>query len=437
MRVIFLTLLAAATAHADVSLDAIFETGSADAFIEAHQEAGFRWVSATHDSARAVRTGMTFHGMSVIEAIARFDHDQLKDVTLSLYNRGDAGEMLETEFGKLMAGVDGKLTSWTGMKGVTFRSQERTASATIQRKSWIKEPYRIDLVWSLSEKSRQQNISAVRPEYARLEIMPFDPTQDPRKSILVGTTGQPKLITAMELKARVKREANGDVVIPGVPMVDQGHKGYCAAAVAERVLRYYGRNLDQHEIAQLANTTAGAGTNPDQMIAALRRIGDETRLDVTVLADFNGREFEKTVADYNHAAKRTHKPEVQFMQRVGNTIYIESPVAVYHEMDTDLLREARLKRDGPMLEFKNSIARYINNGAPLAWSVVIGKVKESPDPQGFGGHMRMIIGYNDRAQEILYTDTWGAGHELKRMPLADAWTVTLGLYSLQPREVRF
>ena len=57
--------------------------------------------------------------------------------------------------------------------------------------------------------------------------------------------------------------------------------------------------------------------------------------------------------------------------------------------------------------------------------------------KGFGGHMRLIIGYNDRTQEILYTDTWGAGHELKRLSLADAWTITLGLYCLQPGDLHF
>ncbi len=68
---------------------------------------------------------------------------------------------------------------------------------------------------------------------------------------------------------------------------------------------------------------------------------------------------------------------------------------------------------------------------------MLGKLEETPAIPGFGGHMRMIIGYNDKAKDLLYTDTWGAGHELKRMPLTEGWTITLGLYSLQPREIRF
>ncbi|MCG3148573.1 MAG: hypothetical protein PCFJNLEI_02018 [Verrucomicrobiae bacterium] len=409
-----------------------------DAFMTANHSLGFQWSSANHESARAARPGLTFHELPVYEAIVRFTKNSPHELILSLYNRGDAGELDETSFQKLIQFADAKLAAWTGASGVLLRTQERTATATIRRKAWVKEPYRVDLVWSYSEKSRQQGVTAPLPEYARLQITRFDPTQDPRKSILAtGTPSQPKPLSAMELKNRIQRTPTGDVFIPSVPMVDQGVKGYCAAAVAERVLRYYGRNLDQHEIAQLARTSADSGTNPDQMLAALRRIADETKMEVGTLQDFDLRDFEKTVTDYNRAAKRTKKPEVNFARRSGNTLFIESPVTVYQAMDADLLREARLKRDGGLQQFKQTLIKYVNNGAPLAWACIVGKVPEKPELKGIGAHMRLLIGYNDRNQEILYTDTWGAGHELKRLSLTDAWTITLGVYSFQPRDIRF
>ena len=46
--------------------------------------------------------------------------------------------------------------------------------------------------------------------------------------------------------------------------------------------------------------------------------------------------------------------------------------------------------------------------------------------------MRLIIGYNDKKNEILYTDSWGAGHELKRMPVDWAWTITHSLMYMKP-----
>ena len=50
--------------------------------------------------------------------------------------------------------------------------------------------------------------------------------------------------------------------------------------------------------------------------------------------------------------------------------------------------------------------------------------------------MRMIIGYKlekNSVTQILFTDSWGAGHELKRMGAVDAYDVTIGLYSMAPR----
>src|SRR5206468_3526056 len=99
----------------------------------------------------------------------------------------------------------------------------------------------------------------------------------------------------------------------------------------------------------------------------------------------------------------------------------------------DLLKQTRLKRDSNMVQFKADITKYVNSGVPLVWAVMLGKIKEPALPQQMGGHMRLIIGLNVRTSEIIYSDTWGAGHEQKRMSLADAWTMTLGLYTIEPR----
>jgi hypothetical protein len=48
-------------------------------------------------------------------------------------------------------------------------------------------------------------------------------------------------------------------------------------------------------------------------------------------------------------------------------------------------------------------------------------VKEPEIPQATGWHARLILGYNSKTNECLYSDSWGAGHELKRMSVDDAW----------------
>jgi hypothetical protein len=408
-------------------------TFTADDFTELESSNGFRWTStATKDVARSTDPQLTFNGLRIWETLARFDGGTLKELTLSLYNRGDAGTMQEDEFLHLLSSIDKSVTAWSGMRGIAFKDEQRTTSITVVRKAWLKGPHRVDMVWSFTGKSLEQGVAANRPEYARLEITPFDPANDPRHLIATSLDSRMRHLTAPDLRARVLHEADGDVLIHGVPMVDQGPKGYCTAAVAERLLRYYGKEVDEHEIAQMANTTAGGGTSPQAMITALRRISDELKLDVTVQQDFDVREFERLIKDYNHSAKNSHVSTIQLS--LSGSIDLTH---IYKEMDTDLLREARRQQDVDMTAFKNTVSKYVQNGVPLAWSVMYGKVPEMPPVHGVGGHMRIIIGYNSRTGEILYSDSWGAGHELKRLSLIDAWTITLGLYTVQPRDIHF
>ena len=49
-----------------------------------------------------------------------------------------------------------------------------------------------------------------------------------------------------------------------------------------------------------------------------------------------------------------------------------------------------------------------------------------------GGHMRLIIGYDPKERVIFYTDSWGPGHEMKKMSIEEAWTVTMALFIVEP-----
>jgi hypothetical protein len=88
-------------------------------------------------------------------------------------------------------------------------------------------------------------------------------------------------------------------------------------------------------------------------------------------------------------------------------------------------------------QFVSIVKEYAEKGIPLLWALELGRVPEIPPLPGAGqtrgGHMRMIIGYNLEKNQILFTDSWGAGHELKRMATLDAYDVTIGLYSMAPR----
>ena len=84
------------------------------------------------------------------------------------------------------------------------------------------------------------------------------------------------------LKESVTRSEQGHVYVANIPMIDQGKKGYCAAATLARVLQYYGYAVDQHALAELAETEGQAsedargGTHRKNIIRAMQRVCNGT-----------------------------------------------------------------------------------------------------------------------------------------------------------------
>ena len=201
--------------------------------------------------------------------------------------------------------------------------------------------------------------------------------------------------------------------------------------------------VDEHEIAQAAGTTADGGTSTLGMKNSVQSIGRKYKLGTVVTyGDFEKSANERIegivreVANYNKVAKKLKKKEITddvYITHRGNmTVY--NPMAADAAMDPEVLRE--MKVNGPQkskfTKFMKDVHDQVNKGIPLIWGVVLGTYPEPEIPQSNGGHMRLIIGYTDKRNEILYTDSWGAGHELKRMPAEWAWTISRCLMYMKP-----
>ena len=96
------------------------------------------------------------------------------------------------------------------------------------------------------------------------------------------------------------------------------------------------------------------------------------------------------------------------------------------------LKAARTHNKAVVDRFLQVVQDHIDQGIPVLWSVMLGIVPEARAPKVISGHMRLIIGYDVGTGEILYSDSWGPGHELKRMAAADAWTITTSLNTIEP-----
>ncbi|MDO9542227.1 MAG: cysteine peptidase family C39 domain-containing protein [Kiritimatiellia bacterium] len=378
-----------------------------------------------------------FLGFRAYEIILKFNAESLAGITISPYNRGDAGELSKTDFATLVAAIDKAVASWSGRKGALKPSRKLKSHMQIDSKTWVLTNTLVEMKWGTSKyavldqvsdrSAPGEKIKGFRAEYIQVILTPR--AQQPKASNPAGSSPAGDA-SARGIRKNVKKDNNGFVYIDNIPMVDQGQRGYCAVATAERLLKYYGKDIDQHTLAQLADTRTGGGTSAEAMFDMLRKMGLKFRVKAKTHVDFNANIFLRFVEKYNFQAKKEKKGAINPIQ--NNIINVEKN---YEAMDPGLLRRTRCEREPT--GFKNFLAdieKCVDQGIPLAWSVALGIVPETPQlPQTKGGHMRIIFGYNKATKEILYSDSWGAGHERKVMGAEDAWTITHGLYSLDPR----
>ena len=301
---------------------------------------------------------------------------------------------------------------------------------------------KVVLTWNYEQQGK--NISTFRPGFIRLAV---DAPAKAAEKKERGRNDSGRILAkgSKKITDNVIDESNGrgDVFVDNIPMVDQGQKGYCAVATAERVLRYYGLEFDEHQLAEAAKTSVDGGTSTLAMKETVQAIGQRYRLGTIVCyGDFDkgtgGRidSLVEEVRTYNKAAKKLKKrcvaDDVYITHSENSVVY--NPAAFYEVAEPEVLKEMKVNgsQKSRFTKFKADIQEQIRKGIPLMWGVLLGIYPEPGIPQSAGGHMRLIVGFNEKKNEILYSDSWGAGHELKRMPLDWAWTITRSLMYMKP-----
>lgn len=411
----------ATLAPAPVALDPVFasqnlwETPAQD-FVALHKEAGFRWASSAQDTAESSRPMLTLFNIHVDQIVARFTQGKLHEITVLFYNRGDSGELWKNQFDALVKQSVDAISDCTKVK-FTVRGKDAANAVRAYGLIWQTDRAQFLLEYSFT---RTPDIS-FRAEFVRLTVAPLEKP----KGLLEESFAAAQPVAKFSGVSHVKTNPAGDVFIGGIPMVDQGEKGYCVVASAERVMRYYGKRVDENELAQIANSDAEKGTSLEAMFDSLKKLGSRLRVKVRTVEAFDENRFNAMINAYNLAARRGRRvPEIDPR--------VESLKDVFEQMNPDILRETRTKNRSETERFFRFARSRVDQGIPLLWSVMIGILPQPKEPKGSGGHMRLIIGYNAKTNEILYSDSWGFGHEMKRMPLADAWTMTTGLYTIEP-----
>lgn len=349
----------------------------------------FNWLTKSRDRAVFMRrpyANLTvdfslFDGaLPLEEAVVDFLDGRLNGITFSLFNRGDSGEIDSGEFDRRLKLCGQKIGTLLKVKPVAKKANP-TQGLLMEGWIWISQSGMATL---------EYNPEALqgRPEFLRLKIAP----RDAKGVFAAAFQGRPAVVKVSDLPRNVVRE-NGDVFIKGIPMVDQGPKGYCVVATTQRLLEYYGIPADQHQIAQVAGSDATKGTSSLAMSEALGKI------------------------DYRFKTRF----KIHAMGHEGRLVQVDE-------------RKMTVGRDFPQSQFEKVIQKSIDDGIPLLWGLTLGEYPEEPpiSLQQGGGHMRMIIGYNNVTRRVIFTDSWGAGHEMKRMAMDHAYNASHGLFAMTP-----
>jgi hypothetical protein len=391
-------------------------------FQELNEKCGLtriQWGNEKHTQARyasnVIDEDVTFCDFPVVEVVFDFtDKLRLESCKISIYNRGDCGAWSMEQFKTTQQGLAASISKLL-KKNQPIQSKRKLNGSNVQQLVWRTSSFDMALRWCMTDETT---------EYITIQIDERNKIQDLRDDIKTD-------VKAQELLRQVKKEVGGTRWID-VPMVDQGQKGYCVVAVLERMMKYYNSSIDQHIIAQLMASDPSHGTDIQSGIAALKSSEHKLKIRIKELyankAFQTVQEFENMLGDYNKAAKKAGQQKIDLQGARNGGMHL---VSVLGKVEKETyIRMRQKERPGPE-RFFITVKDSIDRGVPLMWMVLIlpGELREQPMASL---HARLINGYNPYTKEIIYTDSWGSGHEKKSMKLEEAWAISNIILNIRP-----
>jgi hypothetical protein len=183
----------------------------------------------------------------------------------------------------------------------------------------------------------------------------------------------------------IEKRDNGDVVISNIPMVDQGPKGYCVPATAERCMRFLGIPADMYLLAMAGETQAGGGTSVELLLS---NIGSDIKR--------KGRSFDMVDGELK-------------MRDIQKSIDEGIPM-IWAMFSTEEFNEISTERTKSR---KDSWESHKN-------AVVAAAADSKLSPDRSRAHVVIITGYNAETNEIAFSDSWGERYLERWITLPEA-----------------
>ncbi len=195
--------------------------------------------------------------------------------------------------------------------------------------------------------------------------------------------------------ANLEKREGGDVVIGDIPMVDQGPKGYCAPATAERSMRYLGIPADMYILANAGQTGFGGGTNVDMMLTGMAaQIRSKRR-------SFDSWESELKI-----------KEIAKYIDKGLPVMWTLCSTKGFNDTANKRTKERKTVTDWAAWREKVT-AEAAANSLP--------KDKDTR-------HIVLIIGYNKDTNEMAFSDSWGDDFKERWITLQEAEQVSDGRF---------
>lgn len=236
-------------------------------------------------------------------------------------------------------------------------------------------------------------LSNVEDEYVSLAVQPVAFADERGR---VGRTSDAEV--RERARANVETRDNGDVIINHIPMVDQGPKGYCLPATAERCMRYLGIPADMYLLAMAGGTNLGGGTSFSGLFNALER-------------------------DIKRKGRSLEKWNDEDLKIRDIAKYIDDGIPIMWGMQSTTEFNSTANE-------RTAKRRDADEDAWEAYSEEVLAASDSPGlrPDPSKSHVVIIIGYNKETEEIAFSDSWGERYLERWITTAEAEQISQGIF---------
>ncbi|MEI3000651.1 MAG: hypothetical protein V8T86_07080, partial [Victivallis sp.] len=99
------------------------------------------------------RAPLTLFGRRVLEVIIDVKDEKISELNVSVYNRGDAGEMPKKTFDALLDAVENRLAGFAGRENVPQTQNVSVEGSRIRSKVWRTDAYDVVMRWSYTQRT--------------------------------------------------------------------------------------------------------------------------------------------------------------------------------------------------------------------------------------------------------------------------------------------